>query len=61
MWVGVVQHDSQTNNRLGEVLINLDTVTDIAIQCDVIHFVDGSYIRVNEASMKHLLEVIETK
>lgn len=61
MWVGVVEHDYTTSKRIGETLINFDNVTHIEVTKNLICVNSGLVIRVNEESMIHLLELIETK
>ena len=61
MWVGVVEHDYTTGKRIGETLINLDNVTHIEVTKNLICVNSGLVIRVNDESMIHLLELIETK
>lgn len=59
-WVGVVQHTSDHRKRVGETLVNLDRVCTINVAENRIYFDTGS-ITVNEASMKHLLDIVETE
>lgn len=41
MWVGVVEHNVNTNKRIGETLINLDNVIRISVVEDLIFFEGG--------------------
>lgn len=59
-WVGVVQHNPITGDRIGETLINLDNVISISIAENLVVFNSG-YIKVNDDSIEHLIEIIETE
>lgn len=61
MWIGVVEHDYTTGKRIGETSINFDNVTHVEVTKNLICLNSGLVIRVNEESMIHLLELIETK
>ena len=56
-WVGVVQHDKETNERLGETLINLDNVSFITCRDNLVHFTDGTEIKVNIESLVNLIDI----
>ncbi len=58
-WIGVVQHDFDTGERLGETLINLDNATVIKVTENVIEFNSGSAIKINNGSMETLIEYID--
>lgn len=60
-WVGVVQHSEYDNKRVGETIINLGNVDYICVVTNMIYFCGGDYIKVNDASIKHLLDVLETE
>lgn len=57
-WIGVVQHDALSGERIGESLVNLDNVTFIGVTTDTISFLDGTYIKINRESTEMLLDVI---
>lgn len=59
-WVGVVQHDFITNDRMGETLVNLDKLEYIQVTQNTLVF-GSAFIKINTESMKHILELLETE
>lgn len=58
-WVGVVQHNLLTGDRIGKTLINLDNVDYIETTRDVLVFNSGEHVKINRESMVHILELLE--